>query len=253
MTIQVAEPSGRLEGRTALVTGGTSGIGLAIALRFYEEGATVIVVGRNTAKIDEVVEGLDAERFARVQCDLSDMACIESVVFPIMESEKLDILVNSAGIYRFTSFLECTVENWDDVHATNLRSAFFVMQAFCRSCLARESEGRIVNICSNTGILGAVSSYGSSKWGLIGLTKGLAKEMAPRGVMINGIAPGPVATPLNGKTEDDDLYYRRADDKRMAVPAEVASIALFLAADCSSHVTGQIIACDGGESLTCLG
>lgn len=241
----------RLEGHTALVTGGGSGIGLAIAERFYAEGAAVIVVGRDKQKLKAASEGKRDDHFSYCVCDMANINQIETTFRKVIDDYKVDILVNNAGAYVALPFLEINEFEWSRILDTNLTGSFFAMQAFCRARMEMQSTGRVVNICSNTGILGATSCYSASKWGLVGLTRGLGKEMARYGIAINGIAPGMVASPINGIDPAGDLESRHSDDGRIAVPDEIAEIALFLASDASAHIVGQVIVCDGGESLTC--
>ena len=244
-------PGSRLEGHTALVTGGGSGIGLAIAERFYVEGATVVVAGRDERKLQAATEGKQNDRFIYCVCDLAHVDQIKTTLRNAIDDYKVDILVNNAGAYAALPFLEVDESEWSRILSTNLTGAFFAMQAFCRARREVQGMGRVVNICSNTGVLGATSCYSASKWGLVGLTRGLGKEMAKYGIVVNGIAPGMVASPINGIDPTADLASRHSDDGRIAVPDEIAEIALFLASDASAHIVGQVIACDGGESLTC--
>ena len=241
----------RLSGHTAIITGGGSGIGLSIAERFYNEGAKVIITGRNEQKLIAASADKTPEHFSYYLCDMEDVTQVKATLQRAVEEHGADILVNNAGVYTSQHFLEIGEEDWARVLRVNLTGAFFAMQAFCDALITRSKRGRIINICSNTGILGATSCYSASKWGLIGLTKGLGKEMLKSNIVINGIAPGMVASPINGIKPSDNLESTHTSDGRIAIPSEIAEIALFLAADASEHLVGQIISCDGGESLTC--
>lgn len=246
--ISISQTEGRLSGKTAFVTGATSGIGLEIAKRYKSEGAVVHVAGRNALKLKE----LEKEGYIAHQLDVREIESIVSVMNEVFSVQPPSVLVNSAGIYRYPSFLECTEEVWDEVLDSNLKGTFFVTQQFCKHLLPSGREGSIINIASNTGVLGAWSCYGASKHGVCGLTEGLGKELLSKGVTVNTIAPGPVATPINGRTSEDDIEYSFSSNGRMAVVEEVAELAVWLASPSLRHMTGQTIAYDGGESCSLI-
>lgn len=246
--VNVLSADARLQGRSALVTGATSGIGLAIAERLSDEGAIVHVTGRNASKLAE----LDALGFVAHQLDVRDCGAITQVMQDVFLRDAPDILVNNAGVYRYSSFLDCSEETWDEVVDSNLKGAFFVAQEFCRRAIERGRGGAVINIASNTGLMGAWSCYAASKHGICGLTQGLGKELLKEGITVNAIAPGPVATPINGRSSESELGYRSASDGRMAVVEEIADLVVWLVSPAACHVTGQVIALDGGESCSLI-
>ncbi|WP_165249036.1 SDR family NAD(P)-dependent oxidoreductase [Adlercreutzia sp. ZJ141] len=246
--VNVLSADARLQGRSALVTGATSGIGLAIAERLSDEGAVVHVTGRNASKLAELGE----RGFVAHQLDVRDRAAIARVMEDVFSQDTPDILVNNAGVYRCPSFLDCSEAVWDEVVDSNLKGTFFVAQEFCRRVMKRGCEGTVINIASNTGLMGAWSCYAVSKHGICGLTQGLGKELLKEGITVNAIAPGPVATPLNGRSSESELGYPPASDGRMAVAEEIADLSVWLVSPAARHMTGQVIALDGGESCSLM-
>ncbi|WP_165051603.1 MULTISPECIES: SDR family NAD(P)-dependent oxidoreductase [unclassified Adlercreutzia] len=246
--VNVLSADARLQGRSALVTGATSGIGLAIVERFSDEGAVVHVTGRNASKLAELGE----RGFVAHQLDVRDRAAIARVMEDAFSLDPPSILVNSAGVYRYASFLDCSEEKWDEVLDSNLKGTFFVTQEFCRRAIERKIEASVINIASNTGLMGAWSCYAASKHGICGLTEGLGKELLGKGVTVNAIAPGPVATPINGRSSESELGYPPASDERMAVVEEIADLSVWLVSSAARHMTGQVIALDGGESCSLM-
>lgn len=249
--VEITAPSTRMKGRTAFVTGATSGIGLAIAKRFIEEGATVHVAGRDLSKINESISAPSSRLIPHV-LDVCDWQDIETEIHNAFALGPIDILVNSAGIFRSTSFFNCSKNEWDEMLNTNLSGLFQCSKNFSEHVVSLKRQGTIINIASNTGLIGAWAGYGACKQAVCGLTEGLGKELPRYGITMNAIAPGPVATPINGRTSNSELGYPPASDGRMALAEEVAELALYLASPAARHITGQVIAFDGGESCTCV-
>ena len=249
--VELAVPSARMEGKTAFVTGATSGIGLAIAKRFIDEGAIVHAAGRDISKIKNYAS-LDSSRLVLHTLDVRDCQNIEVVMSKAFTPGPIDVLVNSAGVYRSTSFFSCSKEDWDEMLSTNLGGLFLCSKSFCQHLIDLNRGGSVINMASNTGVIGAWAGYGACKQAVCGLTEGLGKELLRYGITVNAIAPGPVATPINGRTSDSELGYPPASDGRMALPEEVAELALYLASPAARHITGQVVALDGGESCTCI-
>jgi 3-oxoacyl-[acyl-carrier protein] reductase len=241
-----------LNGKVALVTGGARGIGREIALRLAGRGAGVALVDvqQETAeKTAQEAEALGAKARAYV-CDVSSYGAVEELAVAVGgDFDRVDILVNNAGITRDRLLMRMTPEDWNSVVAVNLTGTFNFCKVFGPPMLKRR-EGGIVNIASVIGQMGNAgqANYAASKAGIIGLTKALAKEFAGRGVRVNAIAPGFIQTPMTDTLTPDvqEKMKEAIPLGRFGDPADVANIVLFLVADLSSYITGQVINCDGG-------
>lgn len=241
-----------LAGKVALVTGANTGIGQAIAVALADAGADVAAAGRSPA--DETVarvrdSGRQSENFA---ADLSSLVAVQPLVDAVLARfDRIDILVNNAGIIRRADLLEFSEEDWDAVLDTNLKSLFFLSQAVARH-MAQRGSGKIVNIASLLTFQGGirVPSYAAAKSGVGGVTKAMANELAAKGIQVNGIAPGYVATNNTAALQADETRNRqileRIPSGRWGQPEDIAGAAVFLAAPASDYVTGHILAVDGG-------
>ena len=242
-----------LTGKVALVTGATRGIGRAIALKFASEGADVAFTYRSqqeaamTLKAEIEALGVRAKGY---QSDAADFAMAHETVDDIKNTfGRIDILVNNAGITKDGLMMRMDEQQWDDVIGTNLKSAYNFIHA-CTPLMARQRSGSIINMTSVVGLSGNAGqcNYAASKAGLIGLAKSIAKEMGPRGVRANCVAPGFIDTDMTASLPEDmrNEWTRNIPLRRCGTPEDVASVALFLASDLSSYVTGQVINCCGG-------
>ena len=238
-----------LTGRTALVTGSTRGIGRAIAEALAGAGARVAIVGRDTARAEEVAKaiGRDAAGFA---CDVSDTASVTALVESVEKAfGQIDILVNNAGLTRDNILFRIKDDDWDAVLDANLRGAFVAIRAASRGMMKRR-WGRIINIASVVGIIGnkGQANYAASKAGLIGLTKSVAKELASRNILINAVAPGFIETDMTAAMtpEARATLSGQIPLERLGTPNDVAAMVAFLASDLSSYITGQVLVVDGG-------
>jgi len=241
-----------LTGRVALVTGANTGIGQGLAIALAEAGADVALVGRTPA--DETAEKVRAlgRRAAIVGADLSTIAPVQRVVDQTLsELGGLDILVNNAGIIRRADALEFSEDDWDAVVDTNLKSVFFLCQAAAKP-MVQQGKGKIINIASMLSFQGGirVPSYTASKSGVAGLTKLLANEWAAKGINVNAIAPGYVATNNTAALQADEERNRKIMERipsgRWGQPSDLAGAVVFLASDASNYVQGHILAVDGG-------
>ena len=238
-----------LSGRTALVTGSTRGIGRAIAESLAAAGARVAIVGRDQTRAREVAADISPEAHGYM-CDVAEPSSIVSLVGAVeAEMGAIDILVNNAGINRDNLLFRIKDEDWDAVLDANLRGAFVAIRAASRGMLKRR-WGRIITIASVVGVVGnkGQANYAASKAGLIGLTKTVAKELASRNVLANVIAPGFIETDMTAAMTDDakKTLFTQIPLERLGRPADVASLATFLASDFASYITGQVIIVDGG-------
>lgn len=245
-----------LEGKTALVTGGSRGIGRSIALTLADYGADVAITFRSSVdEANEVKDEIESKgRKARaIQADAVNFESAEEVIDDLTgEWDKLDILVNNAGITRDNLILRMSEEQWDQVIDTNLKSIFNYSKAVAKPMM-RNRGGSIINISSVVGISGNAgqSNYAASKAGIIGFTKSYAKELASRNIRANVVAPGYITTEMTDELSEDQLEAI-TDETPLGRPGdaeEVAQTVAFLASDLSSYITGETIRVDGGMAM----
>jgi NAD(P)-dependent dehydrogenase (short-subunit alcohol dehydrogenase family) len=243
-----------LNGKVAVVVGGTSGIGLAIARGMAEAGADVVPTSRRLEQVEAAAGDIEklGRRTLRVTSDVSDRASLQQVLDAAVSAfGKVDILVNSAGRTKRAPTIDFTEQDWDDIIDTNLTGTLRAAQVFGRHMLERE-YGSIINIASLSTFVALyeVAAYSASKAAVASLTKSLAIEWSQRGVRVNAIAPGVFRTPLNEKlldsTERGREFLTRTPMKRFGKVEELAGAAIFLASDAASFVNGEILAVDGG-------
>lgn len=243
-----------LSGKTALVTGATGGIGGAIARTLHGCGATVAISGRQADKLEALAAEM-GERVHVIPCDLGDRAAVAKLIDEaIAKLSRLDILVNNAGLTRDNLFMVMKDEQWDEVIAVNLTSTFMLCRAAARAMLrSRPNFGRIINIASISGVFGnpGQGNYAASKSGMIGMTKSLAREVAPRGITANCIAPGFITTPmtqaLNEKQTEE--IAKMIPAQRFGTPEEVAAGVVYLASEEAGYITGQTLHINGGMAM----
>ena len=241
-----------LKDKFALVTGGARGIGKAIAIRYAQEGCNVAITGVNEKNVALALEELkqyDVKTLGFVS-DASDSEEVKKTVDKVIqEFGRIDILVNNAGITKDGLLIRMTEDQWDTVINVNLKSAFNYINAVLPT-MARQKSGCIINMASVVGISGNAgqANYAASKAGLIGLAKSVANEMGGRNIRANCIAPGFIESDMTKALPDEvrDDWAKKIPLKRSGKPEDVANVALFLASDLASYVTGQVIHCCGG-------
>ena len=245
-----------LEGKTCLVTGGSRGIGKAIALKLAELGADVaITYARSADAANEVkaeIEGMGRNAKA-IQADAVDFSQAETVINELVSDwGKIDVLVNNAGITKDNLILRMAEDQWDDVITTNLKSIFNYSKVAARPMM-KNRGGSIINISSVVGLTGnsGQSNYAASKAGIIGFTKSYAKELASRNIRANVVAPGYITTDMTGSLGDKVLEGIKAVTPlgRAGSPDEIADAVAFLASDMSSYITGETLRVDGGMAM----
>ncbi len=240
-----------LQGKTALITGGTSGIGLAIAETFLQCGCQVIVAGSSQKKLDKVkTDWQDKIQTIKIDvCDVQGMEEKVAVAASLARHGQIDILVNSAGIGSKLSYLDMTEAEFDKVLSINLKGTYFMSQAVAKHMIERKIQGHILNVSSASSIRPAWSPYHISKWGIRGLTIGLADLLLPYGIVVNAIAPGPVATPLLGKQIGDSIGNPINPAGRYATPREIAELAVFMVGRTGDLIVGSSFFITGGGGI----
>ena len=240
-----------LRDRVVIVTGGAQGIGEACARRFAREGARVVVADVQDARGQALAAELGA---SYLHCDVGDKAQVDALVAQVMRAHgRIDVLVNNAGIFKAADFLDVTEGDFDAVLRVNLKGAFLVGQAVARE-MARAGRGSIVNMSSVNSVLAipSIASYNVSKGGINQLTRAMALALADKGVRVNAVGPGTIATELAAQavlTSEDarNKIMMRTPMKRLGEPGEIADVVAYLASDAASYVTGEIVMADGGR------
>ena len=243
----------KLDGKVAIVTGCNRGIGKGMALGLAEAGADIAGVFHSTGTgVEEEIAAM-GRRFCPIQADLGDPGCVQSIVDKtVAELGRVDILVNNAGIIRRSPALEFSEADWDQVMDVNLKSVFFLSQAAAKQMVKQGQGGKIINVASMLSFQGGilVSSYTASKSGVMGLTRLLANEWAPKGIQVNAIAPGYIATDntaaLRADEERNKQILARIPADRWGDPEDLKGCVVFLASKASEYVSGYTVAVDGG-------
>jgi len=238
-----------LASKNILITGGSRGIGLAIAKKCISEGANVIITGRNEEHLKKTLKEINSNRLKYVVWDHAIVEnCKEKLneCFGLLELSRLDVLINNAGVcMQPLNFFQTTELLWDQTYSVNSKGLFFLTQTFCDHCMKKKQPAKVVNISSQGGLLPAPHPYRMTKWDIIGLTKGLGKQLAPHGIIVNGVAPGMIATDMIMR-DDDNVFSELQPNGRLGVADEIAELVLFLVSGAADNIVGQTIVCDGG-------
>lgn len=241
--------------KTVLVTGGSKGIGKEIALSFAKSGANVLITGRNSDHLNQLL--LELNHFSgnhkAIAADVNDIRKMRKTVDEIIsEYGSIDVLVNNAGVNIPKPALEVSEEDWDTVLNTNLKSVFFLCQAVGKQMIEQNKKGRIINIASQMSFVGYAkrAAYCSSKGGVVQLTKALAVEWAKNGINVNAVAPTFVKTDLTEKMFEDERFKKDVENRilleNMPKPSDISGAVLYLASNSANFVTGETIKVDGG-------
>jgi NAD(P)-dependent dehydrogenase (short-subunit alcohol dehydrogenase family) len=241
-----------LQDKVVLITGASQGIGAACAQRFAREGAKVVLADVNDAAGQVLAFALNG---AYVHCDVGSKAQIDSLIEKTLALHgRIDVLVNNAGIFKASPFLDASEEDFDAVIRVNLKGSFFMAQAAARAMVAHKTQGSIINMSSVNGVLAipSIASYNMSKGGINQLTRVAALALADHGIRVNAVAPGTIATELAQKAvlTDDAAKAKimsRTPMRRLGEPSEIADVVAWLASDAASYVTGEIVTVDGGR------
>ena len=256
VTPQIVElkQDGLLQGRTALVTGGTSGIGNAIAKALLNAGAAVVITGRSQKKVDAAVQAIKEEigdemPVYGLELNMKDAYSFDNKFKELLDfvpTRKVDILVNNAGV-SLDAHATSPEEEFDSVLNTNLKGVYFLSYRFAHYFKDNKIHGNILNIASSSSVRPATSAYGLSKWGVRGLTEGLARLLAPHGITVNGIAPGQTATPMMDGVTTDNIYHPSNLIGRYVMPVEIANMAVILVSEAGRSIVGDIVYMTGGS------
>lgn len=239
-----------LEGKVALITGGSSGIGFAIAESFLNNGAYVILAGRKENILQECCKKL-GRSCKYLVLDVTDIDSIPGKVrdATALYEGKLDILVNSAGLVAKSKFIDMFEAEYDAIMDTNVKGTFFMSQAVGKYMIENNIKGHILNISSSSALRPAWTAYEMSKWAVRGFTEGLADTLLPYGIIVNAIGPGPTATPMLGKKTEENLYNEKSIAKRFILPSEIANLAVFMVSDMANMVVGDTFYITGGSGI----
>ena len=237
------------KGKNVLITGGSRGIGYATAAEFVKSGARVVITGRDEVQLSKAAESIGAYA---LKWDIADISIREEMLDEVYRLlGGLDVLVNNAGILRtedYGGILSVTPESWDQTMDVNLRGTYFLTQSVLKRWIDSGNKGRVVFVGSNNAYRALDHAYALSKYAIRGLTTGLGKAMAPYGIYVNAVAPGPCTTTILGY-EDGEVHKDGSPYGRHALPIEIAKVIKFLASEDSGTMVGQTVIVDGGETL----
>lgn len=250
--VPIAHPVGAaelLEGKVAFIAGGNGGLGFAIANSLFESGCSVVIGGTNDKKSQKCLDALKSDRVKAVHFDVADCGSIEDQFSRAVSAfGKIDIFINSAGVHtENVDMWTMTPDEFERVMKINLEGAYFSSVAAARYMKENNIRGNILLISSTRGLEPAWSPYGISKWGINGMVKGLAQQLAPEGIKVNAIAPGSTATALLHYQEGQSINSDENKEGRLVMPDEVANLAKFLVSNCGNMITGEVISIGAGR------
>lgn len=238
--------------KVVLITGGTSGIGKAIAVACARAGADVYITGRNQQRLETAIGKINSFNFPKktkgVILDNADVKNIQIVLKDFLSHHSVDILINNAGV-NGALLQSCSEKEYDDVMNTNLKGSIFISRIIGQDMIAKNIKGNILNICSSSSVRPANSAYVLSKWGMRSFTLGLAKSLIKHGIVVNGLAPGPTATPMLVNEENSNIALPDNPSGRYVLPEEVANMAVVLVSGFCRMVVGDIVYITGGAGL----
>ncbi len=242
-----------LDGKIALITGGSGGIGYAIAESFMKNGCSVILAGKSKEKLEKCCSDLQNVCTGRAKSIVIDVLDVKSIPERIEEAACLfdagyiDILVNSAGVNVKHQFMETEESEYDNTMNINAKGTFFMCQAVAKHMIENQIKGHILNVTSASALRPAWTPYQMSKWALRGFTLGLADTLLPYGIIVNAIGPGPTATPMLGRDNGDSIYHPNCPSKRYAVPSEIGALATFMVSEYGNLIVGDTYYITGGS------
>lgn len=246
-----------LKDKVALITGGSGGIGLAMAESFIKSGAKVIIAGTNEEKLRSCCEkiGGGGLNLSYIVIDVKNVESMPEKVktaASVFPENRIDILVNSAGVVSHSDFLDMSEQEYDSIMDINAKGTFFMSQAVAKYMIENRIEGHILNVTSSSALRPAWTPYQMSKWAVRGFTLGAADKLLPYGIVVNAIAPGPTATPMLGKNEGDSIYNATCPAGRFAMPSEIAALATFMVSDMGDMIVGDTFYMTGGSGTITL-
>lgn len=245
--IIVKEPTNLLEGRIALVTGGSSGIGAGIAKALVEAGAKVYLIGRDENKLKSISEQINA---SYIVLDITNISELSTKLEQLFANQDVDILVNSAGVHGNDTFGNITEKCFDSVINTNVKALYFVSQIVSNQMIKKKLHGHILNISSASSLKPSWTPYEISKRAVNGITQGMADKLIKHGIIVNAIAPGPTATPMMGRS--NDISWEGNPSGRMSTVEEIASLAVYMVSPKGEGIVGDTFFITGGSGTICI-
>lgn len=248
--IVMKEPSNLLAGKVALVTGGSSGIGYAIAKAMLEAGAEVYIIGRNKEKLKIAADTIGASFLV---IDINNISAMESAIKELSTKINIDILVNSAGTHGNDPFGAVTEESFDTVMSANVKALYFISQSVANHMIEKNIHGHILNVSSASSIKPSWTPYEISKRAVNGITQGMAHKLIEHGIVVNGIAPGPTATPMMASfMQKNSISWSGNPSGRMQTVEEIAALALFMVSGRGDSIVGDTFFITGGSGTICI-